>query len=492
MQERLSLNHMARVAFIQEEARTRQGIMILSAVLKKHGHATGVFATDEPGEKVKAELKDFNPDILAFSTGTPSQKRALNFAREMKQANRNLYIMMGGPHPTFYPNVLEENEFLDAICIGEGEDALLETANNVGNIGKISSIRNLRVRDGRKIYRNDPRPLIDNLDELPDPDYQVYFDKFPMLANSDTKIFMVGRGCPFPCTYCFNKKYMDIYKGKGTYIRFKSISKIINEIKGLKKRYPIKWVQFNDDTFNINRKWLEAFLVEYRKEVGLGFLCNLRVDFIDEDLIKGLKAAGVDRIDIGIEHGNEEFRKKFLKRDISNEQIMQAGWLFHKYKIRFHTGNIVGFPDETLSMAFETVHINQKVGPDVATCGVLQPFPGTEIYNYVADRKILKKGTTIDDFRAQKSWTSGQARISSVIEQKNMRELINLHCFFALLVKHPSLEWPVRMLIKLPYNRLFQFVGHMGMFGFHWKYARGPKEKLNNLKKAFEIFFKKS
>lgn len=482
---------MARVAFIQDEIRTRQGIMILSAVLKKYGHFTDVFATDESHEKILDQMRSFDPHIVAFSTSTPMQRSALDFAYNLRETNKEVFIVMGGPHPTFYPQVLEENKCLDAVCVGEGEYALLELAENISDRDKVIKVRNLWVRDGDRICKNGLQPLIENLDDLPDPDHEVYFNKFPLLANSDTKIFMVGRGCPFPCTYCFNKKYMDMYKSKGTYIRFKSIPKIINEIKNMKKNYPIKWIQFNDDTFNINREWLDAFLDEYTKEIGIGFLCNLRVDRVDEDLVKKLKAAGVDRVGVGVEHGDEEFRKRVLKRTITNQQIVNAGNWFNKYKIRLHTDNIIGFPGETVDMAFETIRINQKIKPEQAGCGVLQPFPGTEIYEYAAKNGLLKKNITIDDFKAQRSWTSGQPRVFSLIEQENMNELINLHCFFDLLVHHPWLEGLCRILIKLPPNRFYVFISQWGMFKVYWKYAHDFNERLKLLKRAFSILWKR-
>lgn len=482
---------MARVAFIQDEIRTRQGIMVLSSVLKKNGHITDVFATEESWEKLVSEIETFDPQVLAFSTSTAMQKIAINFANHLKAQNKDYWIIMGGPHATFYTQVLEENNCLDAICIGEGEYALLELANNIDRDKEIDSIKNLWVRKNGRIIKNTQRPLIAELDSLPDPDNEIYFNKFPLLKNSDTKIFMVGRGCPFPCAYCFNKQYIELYNGKGTTIRFKSITKIINEIKNVRDRYPLKWVQFNDDTLNINRKWLEAFLEEYKKEIGLGFLCNLRVDLIDEDLLVEMKKAGVNRIGVGVEHGNEKYRRDVLKRSITDEQIISAGNLFHKYDIRFHTGNITGFPGETLDMAFDTVYINQKIKPEVANCFVFQPFPGTQLYDYTISKNLMKKNITIDDFGAQQSWTSGLPRISSVIDQENMNELINLHCFFDLLVHYPWLERMIRILIKIPPNRFYQFISQWCSFKIYWKYSSGIREKMKLLHRTLRLLWRR-
>lgn len=480
-----------KIAFIQEEVRTRQGIMILSAILKKQGHTTEVFSSDEGVDKVLDDIRSFNPQVAAFSTGTSVQRRALELASLIRKRQKDIFIMMGGPHPTFYPKVIEDSDILDAICLGEGEGALLELADKLSKSQKIENIENLWIKTGRGIKKNNLRPFIDDLDALPDPDHEVYFKKFPALASSDTKIFMVGRGCPFPCTYCFNKKYMEMYKGKGKYVRFKSINKIINEIKNLKKDYPIKWIQFNDDTLNIDPEWLGEFLRMYKNEINIGFLCNLRIDRITENQIRQLKEAGADRIGIGVEHGDENFRKNVLKRNISDQEILDAGKWINQNKIRLHTDNIVGFPGETVDMAFKTIRLNQKIKPEQAGCGVLQPFPGTEIYDIALKEDLLRENITIDDFQAQRSWTSGQAKVSSLIKQKNMNELINVHCFFDILVHHSWLEGIVKVLIKFPPNRFYQFLSQWGMFKVYWKYAHDTTERIKLLKRFFGILWKK-
>ena len=160
-----------KIAFIQEEVRTRQGIMILSAILKKQGHTTEVFSSDEGVDKVLDDIRSFNPQVAAFSTGTSVQRRALELASLIRKRQKDIFIMMGGPHPTFYPKVIEDSDILDAICLGEGEGALLELADKLSKSQKIENIENLWIKTGRGIKKNNLRPFIDDLDALPDPDH---------------------------------------------------------------------------------------------------------------------------------------------------------------------------------------------------------------------------------------------------------------------------------------------------------------------------------
>ena len=265
--------------------RAHQGVMSLSAVLKGRCHATNVFINNDAVAKTLKEIIEYDPQIVAFSTTTHSQKKDLELAQLLKNTKKDVYIIMGGAHPTFYPQVIEENEQLDSICVGEGEFALLELVENYGNRSKYRSIKNLWVREGRKVYKNEVRDLIKDLDELPLFDYRLYFSKFSSLAESPTKMFMASKGCPFPCSYCFNKKYMAIYKGKGPYVRYKSPDRVIEEIQAVKSEFPLKWVKFDDDTFGMNRSWVSEFVKKYKEKIGLPFLCNLRANLVDEDLL---------------------------------------------------------------------------------------------------------------------------------------------------------------------------------------------------------------
>jgi len=474
-----------KIAFIQDELRTRQGIMILSAVLKGKGHATDVFILS--GHKVSQEIKGFNPDIIAFSLMTPGFSNAIKWIKRLKADNNSKYfIIMGGSHTTVYPECIETEKSLDAICIGEGEEALVELADNLSS----NSIKNLWIRKDNTIYKNPVRNLIKDLDYLPNPDYKIY-RKFPQLLKSNTKTFMLSRGCPFNCSYCFNKRIRDIYNGKGSWVRFKSNKKIISEILEIKETYGMKWVQFNDDTFNINPRQLYSFLEEYKRKVNIPFLCNLRIDMTDKKMIEELKRAGVNRIDTGIEHGNEKFRSKILNRKMKNSHIIDFGNWIQENQIRLHTANIMGFPGETLSMAFETIELNAKLKPEKADCGILQPFPGTEIINYVKTHGYVKKNISFKDMKGQKTWSSfgTQSGVKSVINQNNIKELINLHCFFDLLVKHLWLKPFIKILIKLPYNRGFQFIYQWGIFKVHWKYTSNCKERIALLRRLFSIFY---
>lgn len=182
-----------------------------------------------------------------------------------------------------------------------------------------------------------------------------------------------------------------------------------------------------------------------------------------------------------------------LNRDISNAQIIKTGDLLNKYKIRFHTGSIVGFPGETIDLAFETVQLNRRIGPKLAACSVLQPYPGTMIYEYASNHNFLKRRIDMDDFGALKTvtvrWPSGGEGVKSLISQKNIDQLVNLHCLFDIAVQYPKFEGIVRLLIRLKPNHVFNFLSQWGYFKVYFKYASNYKERLRIIWRFFKPLF---
>lgn len=480
-----------KIAFVQEGRKTQHGIMILSAVLKENGFETEVFSIQTEGDNLIKNILNSNSQILACSVMTPGFGRMINIINQVKTNNPNIFTIIGGPHPTFYPELLESQENLDAVCKGEGEYALLELAQSLQNNNLKTNIENLWIKKDNQIFKNPIRPLIEDLDSLPLPDRDIYFQKYPHLAEQDIK-FMVGRGCPFNCSYCFNQKIKKMYDGKGKWVRFKSNEKIIEEIKSVNSKYKIKWVSFNDDTFNIDKNKLKDFLDLYQKEINLPFLTQLRIDLTSEDQIQHLKESGVDRITVGIEHGDESFRKRLLNRSMTNDQIVQFGKWLKKRKIRLHTTNIMGFPEETVDQAFSTIILNSKIKPELAVSGILSPYPGTEIYEYARDNGYLNEDFSFNNMTGQKTWSAFKSKVKSEIKNDNIPQMMSLRCFFMVLVWFPWLKPVVRQLIKIPYNSFYEFVwGITGPFRIDWRFAKDWSERKTLLKRLFLVFKKK-
>jgi anaerobic magnesium-protoporphyrin IX monomethyl ester cyclase len=467
-----------KVAFIQDERMPQQGIMSVSAVLKEHGFSTDIFSIVLEKENIVDNILKSKPDLIGCSVMTPGFKTMMEVIYAIKARNPSLFIVMGGHHPTFYPKVIEEKEELDAICIGEGEYAMLELASSLKQGKKNTNIKNMWLRQERGVVKNGVMDLISDLDSLPFPDRDLYFMKYPFLAKEVIK-FMIGRGCPFNCSYCFNKGMLDLYKGKGHWLRFKSNKRVIEEIKNVKKKYPMKWLSFVDDTFNANKEKLKELLDMYKSEIGIPFLCQLRIDAADEEQIELLKQAGVERIAVGIEHGNEEFRKKILNRSMTNKQILDFSKWVNKRKVRIHTQNIMGFPGETIEQVFTTIELNAKIKPEFANSNILTPYPGTDIYTYAKNNGYLDGDFNFENIVGHNTSGDSNVRIKSEIKNNDILQIVNLRCFFMLLVWYPWVKPLVKILIKFPYNRFYEFLWQItGNNRITWRYANWKERKM--------------
>jgi anaerobic magnesium-protoporphyrin IX monomethyl ester cyclase len=434
---------MADIAFVQRLWYEYPGIGLLSAVLKKHGHTARVIISESP-KKILQQIG--KPDIAAFSVMTGMHHWALAAASHVKKGSGALTVF-GGPHPTYFPEIIERNG-VDVICRGEGEYALLDLADAVDNGSDISKIQNLWVKTGGEIHKNPLRPLVGDLDAIPFQDRRLYYDAYPALKNSVNKIFIAGRGCPFECTFCFNERLKKMYSGLGRYVRFRSPANIIGEIRAVRERYPLKTVFFNDDIFILDHKWLERFLPLYRDEVGLPFCVQARADTLNEYIVRLLKDAGCRRVSFAVESGNEDIRKGILGKDITDDDIINAAALLKKFGIRFATYNIVGIPGETVGDALKTVELNVRIKTDYPRCSFLTPYPGTRIEEYAKDMGYLE--TSADSIPA-----FSQQSIS-IIKLKDKNQILNIHSFFQMMVLFPASIPLIRRLIKFPANILFR------------------------------------
>jgi radical SAM superfamily enzyme YgiQ (UPF0313 family) len=479
---------MSKIVFIQDGMRDRYGILCLYTYLKKHNHESEVFISDVEDDIVGAVLNS-NPDIIGFSTMTTEFKIHQSIAEQIKKRRKDLPIIVGGSHPTFYPEIINDPN-IDVVCLNEGEYALVELLNIIGedgDLGQAINIKSLWVKYNNKVYKNEMGDLIKDLDEVSPKDRDIYCKRYEELRGRPTKTIYVGRGCPFDCTYCFNHALKKMIKGKGSMIRLRSINNVFNEIRILKEKYGLQWVHFNDDTFNFRREWLNEFLERYPNEIGIPFFCNVRADFLDEELVVKLKNAGIVRVNFGIEHGSYEIRKKLLKRNITDEQLIRAGELFRKYKIRVFASNIMGLPGETMDDAMKTIEINRKIKPEFSGVTLLQPFPKTDIYEYAKDRGVLSDDFSFDQLTGCSSVYTNKVS-KSPINQKNIMILENIQKLSHYLIHYPFLTFLIKgILVKIPLTNFYERLYLFPLYLIQIKYENSFKRKVAIIKRLFSL-----
>ncbi len=437
-----------RVLFIAQQIDYEpQGIMSLSGALKAAGHQVelAVATRHDPLEVARA----FRPDLVAYSVITGSHRFYLDLNRRLKAERPDLFSVFGGPHPTFFPEMVGE-EGVDGICRGEGEEALVELVDTLaaGGPEAVLGVANWSFRRNGDTIVNPVRPYIYDLDSLPFPDRALVYERDPVAARSKIKHFLAGRGCPYNCTYCFNHALGELYRGKGKRFRLRSVDHVIEEVRWVRDHYPLEFVVFVDDTFVLSRDWLAEFAEKFPREIGLPFFCNTRANLVTAEQVRTLKAAGCHSVSMGIEAGNDRVRNGLLKRRMSKEQILEAARLLHEGGLHFTTTNMIGLPTTTLADDLETLELNIQIRPSYAHVFIFQPYPRTELGEFTREHGWMVG--TFDDI-GEVAWDH------SVLDfdEAHKRGLAVLQRFFAIGVEWPRSVPLIKRLMKLPDNFFF-------------------------------------
>jgi len=370
------------------------GVELLSYYLKKHGHEVDLVFNPKQFDKAYTrnkklaqyfdwkkinlqQLKAQKPDLVGFSCVTATYPWAVEFAKMIKK-ELNVPIIFGGVHPTLKPKIVMDNPEIDMVCIGEGEDALLELCDSFEQTGKFrTDIRNIWSRDGNKIIKNEIRNLVENIDQF-EMDRKMFFDKLP--SNYRTSAyFVMSRGCPFNCTYCGNEQKRKIYQGKGKYVRQKSVDQAIKELIDL-KNLGTKHVLFVDDVLTMNREWFKEFIVKFKNQIGLPFTCFIHPKMFDDEEAKLLKENGCKLIWYGIQSGSEKVRREILARYESDAEIEKAAEICHQNGLKFMIDHIFDIPFDIEPI--ESARLYNKIRPQMINCYNLLYFPSAKIIEH--------------------------------------------------------------------------------------------------------------
>jgi len=356
------------------------GIAILSALLKKNGHQARLhyMYPKYDIEPLAKALQEFHPDILAFSS-TTAQFRYVNKILEDLPLPERIFTICGGPHVTLEPESFETAPRLDAICRGEGEEAMMGLVARLEKKEAIREIPNLWVRDRKSgaIHRSPNNRFIQDLDSLPFADRELFPYQSIIDSDFNTALFMFSRGCPFNCSYCSNQALRGVQSGK--YVRFRSVDNCLQEVEEVLSHYRAEAIYVNDDLFTLNKEFVAEFCEKYQARIGLPFDINTRVGYVDETLCAQLKSANCRRVNIGIESGSPRIRQMILNRKMSNEAIIETFHMLKSAGLKTKSFNMIGFPEETPEDFMETIRLNRIIQPDSVILNVFDPYPGTPL-----------------------------------------------------------------------------------------------------------------
>lgn len=337
-------------------------------------------------EKLVASLLKNKPDLIGFSVTSDIYNLACTVARELKKKS-NIPIIFGGIHPTSVPEHVIKEDFVDFICIGEGEKPLKELLDYLDLKRKDFYIENIWFKDNDNIIKNKIGFPIANLDDLPFPDKDIFFSHYSGFSHRYT--ILTGRGCPFYCTYCCNNTMKKIYGGfRVQALRRRSVENVIEELSIAKKRYHLKSISFFDEIFTYDINWLKEFMPQYNKKIRVPFWCNGYPSMLNAEIID-LLMPHCQTLYIGFGTYSEAIREKVLKRTYSNKKLSELLKFINKTNIFLIIDMILGLPDQNEEELLNIVNFFKEHQVDNLTISILRYYPNTEIVDIAKNRQIL-------------------------------------------------------------------------------------------------------
>lgn len=402
-------------------------VAAISAVLKKNGRnaqlvSIGMSSPDV--EYFREEVSRARPDVVLFSVMSAFWPTVKKLSKIVKQTS-NSYVICGGYHASLFPEDTIAHDFVDAICLGEGDLALPMALDDMERETPRYDADNFwfKVANSnlgeKKIIRNNLGNLVEDLDLLPDWDREIFGENMrhqtgtaviegavPGFFPEGTTIVEVysGKGCPYSCTYCSNAGMRELYKGKGKFVRRRSVDNLIREMKKLQERFNADFFDFMEEAFSVRMSWLEEFREKYKKEVGIPFCVPYRVEQLNRERLELLSDAGCTMMYIGVESGNEEYRKKYLNRKMTNEMLIETASIARSVGIHIISLNMVGLPLETEQNIQETLELNRKIEPAFPFFFTYQLFPKTALYDFCREHDLVDRDTSSNFLFERVSW----------------------------------------------------------------------------------------
>lgn len=412
----MAKNDILLIGFYNEKA---LGVRYLAKALRHAGFVPHIlffksFDSKRPKSATKKELrllidliKSIQPFCIGLSVMSSFYLETIQLVAATIAKHFFLPTIWGGVFATLEPR--RAAAWCDFVIRGEGEEAICELAAAIRQNRDFRRICNLAyyTPDGTYI-ENELRPLMCDIDAYGYPDIgaaQMYRIEHGRLTVGDPQLssysyeLTASRGCPFSCTYCSAPNLRRLYRGKGVYLRFRSVASVIAELKEAKQRMPrLRFIHFWDEIFSDSEEFVASFCEAYKREIGLPFRIWGHPLKINSSAMQQLKDAGLYQISVGIQSGSPVLRRDIFGRYETQQQILSASQILSKCRIhQVYYDLMLDHPFEKLSDLRETFFLCLKLAPPFRlNIHGLNFLPATDITKMAIEQKIF----TADELEA--------------------------------------------------------------------------------------------
>jgi anaerobic magnesium-protoporphyrin IX monomethyl ester cyclase len=400
------------------------------SLLKSHARHT------DAEEDFRHTVAEFRPDLIAMSATEDMYPVGVNMLQALGR-NRPK-VVIGGVFSTFAPElaVSLSGDTIDYVLRGEGEETLIELCRRLATGDSLADLPGLyALIDGIEIKNPLPRPV--DVGTIPVPDFSLFEESRyyrPMQGKLRRMLpVQTVRGCPYTCGYCNSPSQIQIHKAADhKYFRTQHVAKVKEEIEHAVAVYKADSIYFWADTFlSWNHRDFDEFCEMY-SDYKLPFWVQTRPETVTEYKFRKLVDIGLLRVAFGVEHGNEEFRKRILLRQVKNEVIIRNLAIVTSMGVPISVNNIIGFPTETRELAFDTVELNRHFKSDGVNAYNFTPFHGTPLRKLSEELGYVEAGTLA-------RCISNPTMIS--MPQFTKEQIEGIRRCFVLYVKMPKDRW---------------------------------------------------
>jgi anaerobic magnesium-protoporphyrin IX monomethyl ester cyclase len=339
--------------------------------------------------EVKATIRSLAPHAVGITSKAQNFGSARVVARIAKEVDSNIFVIVGGPHPTLQPTEVLNDPHIDMSVFGEGEATIVDLLHALENGESLERVRGVAYRKNGTVFRNGHRDLLRDLDRLSFPHENLEhvlldYDRYP---TSAFKYVVATRGCPFNCLFC-GSRYL-----WGRSVRFRSPENVVRELQSLWKK-GLRLIHFSDDTFGVNRDYLKSMCKAIEANCPrLRWSCETHVSLVTRETVAAMKRAGCHSIEIGIESGNNAMLKR-IRKGTTIEQAFAACDTIKQSGIEVVALFMVGLPDETEATLADTWRAMQRINCDRIHFSIFTPYPGTEAFELCRAQGLI--GSTYD------------------------------------------------------------------------------------------------
>ena len=361
------------------------GIAYMAAVLEQNDIAVEIIdaaALEMSWETLESEIKRVSPQLVAVTALTPTIDKALQTAELAKKTCPQATVVMGGYHPTFNYQEMLEKDYVDVVVMGEGEYTMLELVQTLEEGGDLKNVKGIAYQD----VVTPPRPLIEDLDELPFPARHLLpMDHYKILnMKLHTATLISGRGCPMQCSFCASAAL------HGNKLRMRSAQNVVDEMEHLIKDHDAGMIAFMDDTFTLKPSRVAEICDEIiKRDLDTYWGCTARADTLSDELLQKLSDSGCITLFLGVESADQQQLDR-VNKQITIDKIRQAFKLSRENDIRTIASVVLGMPGDTKESIERTIKFVRELNPSYALFSLATPYPGTRFYQEAVQDNLIK------------------------------------------------------------------------------------------------------